>query len=55
MIKIYRKNEHPDFPEGGKLTQHIEKMKIGDEIDMIKIGYGKMTYLGNGEIDVKYF
>ena len=21
---------------------------------MIRLGYGKMTYLGNGEIDVKY-
>ena len=26
VIKIYRKNAHPKFPEGGLMTQYLEKM-----------------------------
>ena len=32
VIKVYFANVHPRFPEGGKMTQHLEKMKVGDEI-----------------------
>jgi len=34
VIKIYFKNVHPRFPEGGVLTQHLESLKIGDKIDV---------------------
>ena len=34
VIKVYFANVHPRFPEGGKLTQHLEKMKLGDTIDV---------------------
>jgi len=30
---VYFKNVHPRFPEGGKLTQHMEGMKLGDTLD----------------------
>jgi len=33
VIKVYFKNTHPRFPEGGKLTQHMETMKLGDTLD----------------------
>ena len=26
LIKIYRANVHPRFPQGGMMTQHMEKM-----------------------------
>ena len=26
LIKVYRKNVHPKFPEGGQMTQYLEKM-----------------------------
>ena len=29
VIKIYRKNEHPKFPEGGQMTQYLEKLELG--------------------------
>lgn len=29
MVKIYFKNVHPKFPNGGKMTQYLEKMEIG--------------------------
>ncbi|MCP9262540.1 NADH-cytochrome b5 reductase 3 [Dirofilaria immitis] len=30
MIKVYFKNIHPKFPDGGKMTQYLEEMKIGN-------------------------
>ncbi|XP_029812469.1 NADH-cytochrome b5 reductase 2 isoform X2 [Suricata suricatta] len=32
IIKIYFKNVHPNYPEGGKMTQYLENMRIGDTI-----------------------
>jgi nitrate reductase (NAD(P)H) len=34
VIKVYFANVHPRFPEGGKLTQHLEGMKIGETIQV---------------------
>lgn len=47
VIKIYRAGVHPKFPDGGKLSQHLDSLKIGDTID-IKGPKGHMEYLGNG-------
>jgi len=33
VIKVYFKNVHPKFPDGGKMSQHLESMNIGDEIE----------------------
>lgn len=44
VIKIYRPNEK--FPNGGKLSQHLDSLNIGDMID-IKGPKGHMEYLGN--------
>jgi len=32
LIKMYRPNVHPEYPQGGKLTTYLESMKIGDTI-----------------------
>ena len=34
VIKVYFKNVHPKFPDGGKMTQYLENMAIGDSIDV---------------------
>lgn len=34
LIKIYRPNTHPKFPNGGKLTPFLENMKIGECLDV---------------------
>lgn len=47
VIKIYRAGIHPKFPDGGKLSQHLDSLKIGDTID-IKGPKGHMEYLGKG-------
>lgn len=51
-FKIYRKNVHPRFPDGGKMTQYLESLKIGDTID-VRGPSGKLQYLGNGNFSIK--
>ena len=34
VIKVYFANVHPKFPEGGKLTQILDALKVGDTIDV---------------------
>ena len=52
-MQIYFKNVHPEFPAGGKLTQYIENMKIGDAIDF-RGPMGRLKYLGNGNFNIKF-
>jgi cytochrome-b5 reductase len=47
VIKVYKANVHPKFPHGGRMSQHLDSLKIGDTID-IKGPKGHMEYLGNG-------
>jgi len=51
VIKIYFANEHPKFPEGGKMSQYLESLKLGDTID-VRGPSGQMTYKGNGEFQI---
>jgi cytochrome-b5 reductase len=51
-VKIYFKNVHEKFPAGGKMSQYLENMKIGDSID-VRGPAGRITYLGNGKLQVK--
>ncbi|XP_023323191.1 NADH-cytochrome b5 reductase 3 [Eurytemora carolleeae] len=52
VIKVYPANVHPKFPEGGKLTQHLESMNIGDTID-VRGPSGLLEYIGKGEFAIK--
>lgn len=52
VIKVYRSGVHPKFPEGGKLSQYLDTLKIGDAIDM-KGPKGHLTWLGKGNFTVK--
>lgn len=47
IIKIYFKNVHPSYPEGGKMTQYLENMKIGDTI-LFRGPMGRLLYHGPG-------
>lgn len=51
-IKIYRANEHPKFPNGGQMSQHLDSLKIGDTIEM-RGPKGHMEYKGRGSFTVK--
>ncbi|XP_038178325.1 NADH-cytochrome b5 reductase 2 isoform X2 [Arvicola amphibius] len=52
IIKIYFKNVHPKHPEGGKMTQYLENMKIGDTI-LIRGPTGRLFYHKPGHLTVK--
>lgn len=51
LIKVYFKNVHPKFPEGGKMTQYLENMKIGEEI-MVKGPSGRFEYVGHSKFTI---
>jgi NAD(P)H-flavin reductase len=46
VIKIYR--PHKDFPDGGKFTQALEKVNVGESLQF-KGPVGYIKYNGNGE------
>nr|QPB70507.1 NitA [Volvox powersii] len=47
LIKVYFPNEHPAFPDGGKMSQHFESLKIGDTVEF-KGPLGHFVYDGRG-------
>lgn len=52
VVKVYKANVHPKFPDGGKMSQYLENMKIGDTI-AFRGPTGKLQYLGHGEFSIK--
>ncbi|CAG2210830.1 E1.6.2.2 [Mytilus edulis] len=52
VIKVYFKNVHPKFPEGGKMSQYLESMEIGDFID-VRGPSGLLVYDGQGVFQIK--
>merc|ERR1711915_690292 len=52
VIKVYFKNVHPKFPEGGKMSQYLENMEIGDTID-VRGPSGLLVYQGAGTFGIK--
>jgi cytochrome-b5 reductase len=53
VIKTYYKDEHPRFPDGGWLSQYMDKMKIGDTLDF-KGPTGAIIYEGQGVFNIKH-
>ncbi|KAK9836934.1 hypothetical protein WJX81_000653 [Elliptochloris bilobata] len=47
VIKVYFANEHPSFPLGGRMSQYMERMALGDTID-VKGPLGHFIYEGRG-------
>ena len=45
--QVYWRNEHPRFPDGGKLSQFMEALPIGGEMEF-KGPLGHFVYLGRG-------
>merc|ERR1711881_549086 len=52
VVKVYFKNVHPKFPDGGKMSQYLENMKLGDVID-VRGPSGLLVYRGQGEFAIK--
>ena len=51
VIKVYRANVHPKFPNGGKMSQYLDAMNTGDLID-VKGPSGRISYKGNGVFEI---
>ncbi|XP_076589500.1 NADH-cytochrome b5 reductase 2 [Chaetodon auriga] len=52
VVKVYYKNSHPSFPEGGKMSQYLDDMAIGDTIDF-RGPNGLLVYKGNGQFSIR--
>jgi cytochrome-b5 reductase len=51
-IKIYFKDTHPNFPAGGKMSQHLNNLSIGDHI-LMRGPKGNITYHESGLISIQ--
>lgn len=47
-LQVYFKDTHPKFPAGGKMSQYLENMNIGDTIDF-RGPNGLLVYQGKGD------
>lgn len=45
--QVYLKGVHPKFPEGGKMSQYLDSLKIGDVVEF-RGPSGLLTYTGKG-------
>ncbi|EPY88527.1 NADH-cytochrome b5 reductase 3-like isoform 2 [Camelus ferus] len=52
VIKVYFKDTHPKFPAGGKMSQYLENMKIGDTIEF-RGPNGLLVYQGKGKFAIR--
>jgi cytochrome-b5 reductase len=52
VIKVYFRNVNPRFPDGGKMSQHLESLKIGDSIQ-VRGPSGNLCYDGLGQFAIR--
>uniref|UniRef100_A0A8C9X851 NADH-cytochrome b5 reductase n=1 Tax=Sander lucioperca TaxID=283035 RepID=A0A8C9X851_SANLU len=52
VVKIYFKDVNPKFPEGGKMSQYLESLRINDTIDF-RGPSGLLVYKGKGVFAVQ--
>jgi cytochrome-b5 reductase len=51
LVKIYRAGAPPNFPDGGLMTQYLEKVELGETI-RISGPIGRLNYYGNGQVKI---
>ncbi|XP_061662212.1 NADH-cytochrome b5 reductase 3-like [Syngnathoides biaculeatus] len=52
VIKVYFKDVHPKFPEGGKMSQYLESLRVDDTVDF-RGPSGLLVYRGKGVFAVQ--
>ncbi|XP_041853105.1 NADH-cytochrome b5 reductase 2 [Melanotaenia boesemani] len=52
VVKVYYKNSHPSFPDGGQMSQYLDNMTIGDTIDF-RGPNGLLVYKGKGQFSIR--
>ncbi|OWM88463.1 hypothetical protein CDL15_Pgr003875 [Punica granatum] len=51
VVKVYFKNVHPKFPNGGMMSQYIDSLPLGSTLD-VKGPLGHIEYTGRGNFTV---
>ena len=51
LIKVYYKNTHPNFPEGGKMSQYLASLDLGASLK-IRGPFGRLSYFGDGLVKI---
>eukprot|EP00240_Pyramimonas_obovata_P005765 CAMPEP_0118936090 /NCGR_PEP_ID=MMETSP1169-20130426/16006_1 /TAXON_ID=36882 /ORGANISM="Pyramimonas obovata, Strain CCMP722" /LENGTH=333 /DNA_ID=CAMNT_0006879201 /DNA_START=115 /DNA_END=1116 /DNA_ORIENTATION=- len=49
VIKVYKKGEKPQFPDGGKMSQYLDSLEVGKDTIDIKGPVGRVNYKGFGQ------
>ncbi|KAM4617965.1 NADH-cytochrome b5 reductase 2 [Discoglossus pictus] len=52
IVKVYYRNVNPKFPEGGKMSQYLDKLKIGDTVDF-RGPNGLLVYKAKGTFSIR--
>jgi len=52
LIKVYFKNVHPQFPDGGIMSQYIHNILVGRTLD-IRRPTGRLLYYGQGQFGTR--
>ena len=52
VIKVYFSGVHPQFPDGGKMSQYLDNLSIGGTIE-VRGPNGLMEYEGRGCFAIK--
>ena len=51
VFKVYFSNTVPRFPDGGKLSQQLNKLQVGDYVD-VRGPFGRIEYCGQGSFAI---
>lgn len=51
LIKVYFKDVHPQFPDGGKMSQYLNDLGLGTSIK-VRGPFGKLSYFGDGNFKI---
>ncbi|KAG4066767.1 hypothetical protein HA402_012834 [Bradysia odoriphaga] len=52
IIKVYFKDVHPNFPNGGLMSQYIHGLQVGETLD-IRGPTGRLLYNGQGHFETR--
>ncbi|XP_078500236.1 NADH-cytochrome b5 reductase 1 isoform X1 [Lissotriton helveticus] len=52
VVKIYFKGKHPTFQEGGKMSQYLDNLAIGDMVE-VRGPSGLLVYGGKGKFSIQ--
>ncbi|XP_037085147.1 NADH-cytochrome b5 reductase 3-like [Pollicipes pollicipes] len=52
VVKVYFGGRRPEFPAGGRMSQHLERLALGDTVD-VQGPAGLLTYAAPGQFHIR--